>query len=89
MISRCVALVLASALPHDDVHQDWKSILDVTKEALFTALAQRNVCERAGIILNKVVTGLDVRTARALLKRFGGYVFDAGCLALLRPIRFF
>ncbi len=41
-------------------YQDWKSILDDTKEALFTALAQRNICQRAGIILNKIVTGLDV-----------------------------
>jgi hypothetical protein len=40
--------------------QDWKSVLDETKEALFTALAQRNICERAGVILNKIVTGLDV-----------------------------
>ncbi len=44
-----------------NAHQDWKSVLDDTKEALFTALAQRNICERAGVILNKIVTGLDVR----------------------------
>ncbi len=46
-------------------HQDWKGILDDMKEALFTALAQRNICQRAGVILNKIVTGLDVRHARA------------------------
>ncbi len=40
--------------------QDWKIVLDDIKEALFTALAQRNVCQRAGIVLNKLVTGLDV-----------------------------
>jgi len=49
----------------DDL-KDWKSVLDETKEALFTALAQRNVCLRAGIILNKIVTGLDAMGIEAL-----------------------
>ena len=56
----CHCVALSRALT--SVCQDWKSILDDIKEALFTALAQRNVCQRAGIILNKIVTGLDVRT---------------------------
>ena len=43
-----------------------QAVLDESKEALFTALAQRNVCQRAGIILNKIITGLDALGIDAL-----------------------
>ena len=57
-------VVVCSRAAANALSQDWKGILDDMKEALFTALAQRNVCQRAGIVLNKIVTGLDVRQKR-------------------------
>ena len=56
----CTSAVVCAPVSPAAPLQDWKSVLDETKEALFTALAQRNICERAGVILNKIVTGLDV-----------------------------
>jgi len=65
-MSASVLLSLVMEPFETDDLKDWKGILDDMKEALFTALAQRNICQRAGVILNKIVTGLDALGIDAL-----------------------